>query len=56
MGDNSVFKRLITTLNKANKELDLLESKQTDKTNQNKAFLPSSSLLFTYVPFVKQDY
>lgn len=60
MGYNSVFKRLIATLNKANKQLDLRESKQKNEHNQNKAFLPSSDLLFTYVlftyvPFVSQN-
>lgn len=36
----SVFKRLITTLKKANKDLDLQESKQTNKTNKIKLFSP----------------
>lgn len=61
MGYNSVFKRLIATLNKANKQLDLQKRKKPNKHNQNKAFLPSSNLLFiyvlfTYVPFVSQNY
>lgn len=50
MGDNSVFKRLITTLKKANKDLDLLESKQTNKTNKIKLFsLPAVFYLLMYL-------